>query len=329
MQLARKNTSAEITIELIMSKISEYDVYRSELGDFTIGRSISNPMRLDENPSMCVYMSSSGHLFHKDYADDRFAGGCIDLVCQKYGLNYDKALQKVAKDFGIKDAGSEEYKKIISQYVKPVLDMKMHSLIHVSVRKWEKADLDYWKQFGITIDHLRGDDVYCVKSLSINRRKVFIRPGELCFVYRYAEGFKVYFPLRSKEDGKWKSNITTRTVENLKALNGATKVLITKAKKDRMCLQAIFPDLAIISVQNETRSCFTEEFVNALKGKEVWINYDSDEAGVKNCQALTADFGYKYINVPKQYLPIKDFADLYKEEGAEPIINYFKKRGLI
>jgi hypothetical protein len=66
-----------------------------------------------------------------------------------------------------------------------------------------------------------------------------------------------------------------------------------------------------------------------LRGRDVWINYDSDEAGVKNCTNITSEFGYKYINVPKNYLPVKDFADLYKEHGEEEVINVLKQKNLI
>jgi hypothetical protein len=96
-----------------------------------------------------------------------------------------------------------------------------------------------------------------------------------------------------------------------------------------MVLSRYFP--TVLSVQNESRACFTPEFLLALEGKEVWINFDSDEPGVKNCKIITEEFGFKYINVPRQYLTenIKDFADLYKHHGEKPITDYLKSKGLI
>jgi hypothetical protein len=328
MHLARK--ADDITADLIYSKIDDYDIYRYYMGDFKVGTAICNHHRGDKNPSFVIYAGESGHLFHRDYADENFRGGPFDLIGQIYaGLNYDGALKKVAHDFWIADSSSMDYKKITSKYVKPTIDMKRHALIQVSARKWDEKDLAYWLQYGIAQEQLRREDVYCVKEWSLNRRKQYIGPGELCFAYRYSEGFKVYYPFHPK-DTKWFGNITINTVENLSVLKKATTVLITKAKKDRMCLQNLFPDLAILSVQNESRACFNEAFVSALAGKEVWINYDSDEAGVKNCKKITEEFGYNYINVPRQYLSdkIKDFSDLYKQEGSDPIFKYFKSKGL-
>lgn len=326
MQLAKK--ADDITSQLIYSKIEDYDIYRFYLGDFKIGQAFCNTIRGDRNPSMVIYVGEAGHLFHRDYADERFKGGAFDLVTQLFpGMNYDAALKRVASDFGITDAASEEYKRIVSQYNKPLIDKKRHSLIQVNARKWEKADLDYWAEYGITLENLREEEVYCVKQWSLNRRRMHIGPGELCFAYRYNEGFKVYYPTRTKDEGKWTTNITTAHVENLSALKSASKVLITKAKKDRMVLQRYFP--TVLSVQNESRACFTPEFISALQGKEVWINFDSDEAGVKNCKILTEEFGFKYINIPKKYMPIKDFADLYRMHGEGPIVDYLIQKGLL
>lgn len=326
MKLAPK--PEDITPALIYSKISDYDIYRMYMGEFTIGRPICNHHRGDKNPSFVIYLGQAGHLFHRDYADEKYRGGPFDLIQQLFlGMDYDKALRKVANDFGIQDSSSTEYQKITSKYAKPVIDMKRHALIHMSARKYNEQDLAYWAAYGITHEDLRREEVYCVKEWSLNRRKQFIGPGELCFGYRYNEGFKIYYPNRTKDTGKWTSNITTQLVENLPALKNADRVLITKAKKDRMVLSRYFP--AVLSVQNESRSCFTEAFVNQLKGKEVWINYDSDAPGVKACTTITEEFSFKYINIPKIYLPIKDFADLYKQHGEQPIIDYLQSKGLI
>jgi 5S rRNA maturation endonuclease (ribonuclease M5) len=327
MQIKKKKE--ELTYEYIMKKISEYDIYRYEIGDFTIGTALCNPMRNDRSPSFVIYMGQTGHLFHRDYADERYQGRCIDLVQQKYGLSYDKALKKVASDFGLDDESSEVYKSIISQYPKPLLDMKRHAHIIVSVKKWTKEYIDYWTQYGVGIEELKKEEIYPLKEFFVNRRKEYMEPNEIGFVYRYTEGYKIYFPDRTKEKGKWKSNITTRIVENMAALKEAKKVLITKSKKDRLVLQKYLHDTAVLNVQNESRSCFTEEFVSALRDKEVWINYDSDEPGVKACKAITEEFGYNYINIPKQYLPVKDFADLYRVHGEDALITILKSKNLI
>jgi|APFre7841882654_1041346.scaffolds.fasta_scaffold01151_16 5S rRNA maturation endonuclease (ribonuclease M5) len=314
-----------ITKQFLFSKISEYDVYRYYVGEFKLGQTFCSPLRKDNNPSFTIFAGQDGRLHHIDHADDRYKGDCIDIVQSMFNLDTRTAMEKIAKDFFLLE-GKDEHKKITSLYTKPVIDPKRHAMIQVTTKPFTAEDKAYWLQFGITRDELKKEDVYSVKDLYINRRREIVKPGELCFAYRYDEGFKIYFPNRPKEQ-RWKSNITTKTVENLNIINDAKRVLVTKSKKDRLVLARYFP--TVISVQNESRSCFTEQFVSMLSNKEVWINYDSDEAGVKACKTITEEFGYRYINIPKKYLPIKDFADLYKEYGEEPIVNYLKEKGFI
>ena len=324
MELAKKEEI--VTKEFLFSKIEPYDVYRYYIGEFTIGQVRKSPFHKDNNPSFGVYMRN-GRLLHNDFSDDKYRGDCIDLVQQLFNLDTKRATKKIAKDFGIAD-GKDESERITSQYSKPFMDQKRHSFIQVSTRAWVKEDAEYWKQFGITKEQLKADEVYPIKDLFINRRKERTDKGELVYAYRYNEGFKIYFPNRPKGE-RWKSNIPITIVENIKILDDydPSVVLITKSKKDRLVLSRYFPH--VLNVQNETRACFTEQFVERLKGRIVGINYDSDDTGVRNCTNITTEFGYRYINVPREFLPIKDFADLYRLYGEELLINILTQKGLL
>lgn len=317
-----------VSIQFIYSRISDYDIYRYEIGNFSINHAFCNPLRKDNNPSFVIYMNEAGKLRHKDFADSAYSGSGIEFVQQKYGLSIGDAMKKIAKNFGLLEEDNKVYKEVLSSYTKPVMDMKRYTFIQISVRKWEKRDVEYWGQFGITVEDLKKEDVYPLKELFINRRRDPFSPDELVYAYRYPEGFKIYFPQRKKGE-RWKSNIKTSIVENIEILDlyDPAVVLITKSKKDRMVLSRYFP--YVLNVQNESKSCFTPEFIEKLKGRTVWINYDSDEAGVKSCIDITAEHGYKYINVPKRYWPVKDFADLYKTYGEEELNNCLKEKNLI
>jgi len=323
-----KKRKDPVSLQLIYSRISDYDIYRYEIGNFSINHAFCNPLRKDNNPSFVIYMNEAGNLRHKDFADSSYSGSGVEYVQQKYGLSVGDAMRKIAKNFGLLDEDDTTYKEVTSSYTKPVMDQKRYTFIQVKVRKWEKRDLDYWGQFGISVEELKAEAVYPLSELFINRRRDPFRQDELVYAYKYETGFKIYFPQREKGE-RWKSNIKTSIVENIKILQelDPAVVLITKSKKDRLVLSRYFP--YVMNVQNESRSCFTPEFVEMLRGRDVWINYDSDEAGVKNCTNITSEFGYKYINVPKNYLPVKDFADLYKEHGEEEVINVLKQKNLI
>lgn len=313
-----------INKDYLFQKIDYYDVYRYYIGNFSVGQPISSPFRKDNNPSFSIYIKD-GKLRHHDFGDDRYKGDCIDLVKQLFNLDTKEAILKIAKDFGISE-GVDNSARITSTYTKPYISEKASHLIQISARRWSAEDIAYWKQFGITTTMLREDNVYPVKEAYLNKRRIGMWKDELVYAYQYDEGIKLYFPNREKKE-KWKSNIPLTVVENQKVLENAKRVIITKAKKDRLVLSRYMDN--VLNVQNETRACFTPEFVKKLEGKEVWINYDSDDVGVKNCTAITKEFGFKYVNVPREYLPVKDFSDLYKEHGEKVLLQVLKSKNLI
>lgn len=321
-----------ITYQVILDKIGSEAIYRAEIPDMKIGRAMCNCMRKDQNPSLAIFVGEDRQLHHIDYADDRYKGNCINLIMQKYSMTYREALNKVARDWGLIEGQSIH--KIPEVAENRLLQaQKRHSLIQVTVRTWEKRDIEYWSKYGIMPHQLIANKVAPIKELYINRQKEPISKGEIAYVYQYDSGLKIYMPTREKNE-KWKSNITTRTVEGLEKLNGHQKVIVTKSLKDRCTLVNILPpEIAIISTQNESISAWTDELLELLKGKKVWIAYDNDPPGKQASIRVNQRYPWmKHVNVPDNMWTnegIKDWADVYKKYGPDPIIEHMKKKKII
>lgn len=313
MTLKRKEDT--ITKEEVLNRLSEYDVYRYECPEFTIGRPFLNFMRGEKDPSLMVFLGQDGRLHHHDHGDNSYRGDCWDLVCQKYGITLPEAIKHVAKTFMLIDGPVDGYKAITGTYSKPLMIPQRHSLIHVTTKKWTPEAMGYWESYSITKEQLREEQVYQVATWSLNRRKQYIGENELCMCYKYTNGYKMYYPTRTKGADKWISNISTQLVENTQVIKNNDVIVITKAKKCRMYLSHLIP--GCISVQNETRSGFSEELIEQLKGKQVYVQFDSDPAGKKHSMKLTKELGYKHLNVPDKLLQegIKDYSDWYRARG--------------
>ncbi len=317
--------------EMIFSKLSEYDLYRYYLGsEFKLNTTFKSPLHKDRNPSFSIGTSKSERLIWRDYSTDE-KGGAIDLVERLYGITYGQALDKIAKDFGLME-GKDQHKKIISQYIQPVIDSSRSTLIQVTTKKMTKADIGYWGQYKLNSAELQADGVYSVKEWFLNRKKQQMAPNELCYAYHYeGKGFKIYMPERSREEGRWKSSISCSLVEGLEKLNGDPRVLITKSKKDKLTLQKIIP-YPVINTQNEGISAYSEEFRELLKGRKVIINYDADEAGVKNCKKICDLWNYNYVNTPRELLKVgvKDISDWVAHSGGyDEIEQFLRMKGVI
>lgn len=316
----------DITKEFVMSKVDSYTIYRFEIPNVQIGVAICSPLRIDRVPSFVVRVHESGQLKHTDYGREEFHGDCIDFICQKYQLNYDQALRKICRDFGILD-NSNKYKEIEKQYVKPIMDIRRSCMIQVEARRWHKKDLEYWGRYGITLEELRGEEVYPIARCWINRMNHPLQNTEIAFAYRFPNGFKLYFPERSREL-RWKSNIPLSTIEHENRIESTNRVIVTKSRKDCILLSKYLP--GVISVQNESRAAFNGEFISKLQGKDVIINFDADPVGKTNSMKLTKEYGFRHINVPDIYLPkAKDYSDLFFHFGEKAVLDHLKLKNLL
>ena len=325
MKFKVRELKVNITKEFLYSKISAYDIYRFYIGDFKVNSIFKSPLREDRNSSFGINMRPDGELRYKDFAYPAINGDCFSFVMQKYGIDLNQAFNKIANDFGITGT-TKDYQESLSYYKKE--KVVYHSFIQIESKEFTSKDLEYWLQYGITKGQLVHDNVYSVKELCIDRQRFPIKKDELVFAYKYDLGFKIYLPCREK-GLKWKSNIPTSYIEGDKYLHLYDKVIITKSKKDRLVLTNLLPNYCIINVQNESNSAFTQSFIDRLEGKDVWINFDSDNAGKTSSIALTSKYKFKHINVPDELYPIKDFSDWYETSGEETIIEYLKSKNII
>ncbi len=99
----------ELSPEYILSKVSEYEIYRYYLGyDFNIGQAVLSPFRKEENPSLTIRVNSNGEIRHKDWTDSEKCGGCIDFVMQLFNEDFYASLRRIDKDFGLGVLGNNE-----------------------------------------------------------------------------------------------------------------------------------------------------------------------------------------------------------------------------
>lgn len=320
----------DITKELILSKVDEYDIMRFYIGsNLKLNVAMNSVLRRDNTPSFSVRMSKNGHLYYTDYATEEY-GDAINLVEKMYGLSYNKALQKIAADMGIVSA-NEEYKKIMSEYIKPVMDVKRHALLQCTTKRFNNRELnDYWGRYKVIgQEKLRKHDVYSLKEVFLNRKKVPIGKNEMVFGYWYTNGWKVMFPERAHEH-KWLSNIPLDTPGGLQNLNKDHNTLIVKSKKCFMVMEDVYEYLCYM--QNEGLGSVTEKTASYINenSKKVFYGGDADSAGKKASYKITGKFSWNHVNTPDKLLPRKDWSDWAEyAETLEPIKQHLKLKGVI
>lgn len=328
MQIAKKGVAKED----ILAKISDYDIFRYYLGNFTLGKTVCSPFgKRDTNPSLLVKVGKGGSIMYKDMRFSEYTGDCFKLVMQLFGLSFVEAINKIAMDFGIIDS-SHKYEIIKAAYVPEEKIIKPPTLIQVIERPFTNKDLNYWRPEIFSADDLKKDWIFSIKCAWINDSKVQLEKDELAFAYYFPEidKWKLLFPEKSKKD-KWRTNVPNEYVEGKENLVGCTRGLVTKSRKDRMFLRKFIP--SVCNTQNESEIAFTEEFVSFLRYncKEIYLQFDGDETGKKNAKTLTDKHGFGNLCIP-QYLVDEgdtDFYDWGKKDGLEPVRKFLKKKGII
>ena len=318
-------------METILSKISDYDIFRFYMPtrDWKLNQVTFSPFRMEKNPSF-VIGNRFGPVSFIDFADTSKRGDCFEFVSTLFNISHIEALRLIDRDFGLGIESGENigsYKKIVSEYKQPEIT-KRTTIIQASVRKFTNRELEYWNQYHISLDELRANHVYAIKSVYLNKQKFSMKEDELVFGYLYGEYWKIYRPFADKKS-KWvPNNVPITEMDGKKDVETCRIAFINKSKKDYMVMKKIFPTCC--AVQNEGLGCFSEDNVSYLKdNSDIQIlSFDSDETGVQNSQKITKLFDFEYANVPRKYLKegIKDWADLAKVHGLAAVEDCLNKK---
>lgn len=311
-----KQQDAPITLDYILSKVTEYDIYARYIGQFKIGFIYNSPFRKDKNPSFGIFRSrKSGKLLFKDHGNGE-CGDVIKFVELYTGLtNYNDILNRIVTDMSITN---NTKLKSTKQYE------SKDTVIGVVRQDWTDVDKQYWSQFGITKETLIKFNVFSIKYyLCDGIVKGIYKNENPMYAYKVYDHFKIYRPLADKYT-KWRNNLTPYDIQGYEQLpKKGDLLIITKSLKDVMCLY----EMGYTAISPSSESTFlTPDVIDALKRrfKRILICFDRDISGVKNMRKISLKTGLKGFLVHKKW-KAKDISDAIKLNGFEIIKNWLKE----
>lgn len=306
-----------ITLDDILSKVTEYDIYSRYIGHFKIGLIYNSPFRKDKNPSFGIFYSKkSGRLLFKDHGTGE-CGDVIKFVSLYTGItNYNDILNRIVKDLNITN---NTVLKVSKEYKIPT-----ETVIGVVRQDWTDVDKQYWSQFGITIDTLKKFNVSSIKYYLCNGIvKAIYKDTNPMYAYKVYNHFKIYRPLADKYT-KWRNNLTEIDIQGYEQLPESSNLLIiTKSLKDVMCLY----EMGYTAISPSSESTFIpDKVLKQLKKrfKRILICFDRDASGVKNMRKISLKTGLNGFLVHKKYKS-KDISDAVKNNGFEEIKQWLNK----
>jgi 5S rRNA maturation endonuclease (ribonuclease M5) len=306
-----------ITLDWILSKVTEYDIYAKYIGQFKVGMIYNSPFRKDKNPSFGIYYSKrTKQLLFKDHG----TGECgnvikfVSLFTSK--TEYNDILSDIVDKLNITNNT-----KLVSskQYIQPT-----ETVIGVVRQEFTDVDINYWKQFNISINTLKKFNVNSIKYYLCNGivKGTYKRENPM-YAYKVYNNFKIYRPLADKYT-KWRNNLTDYDIQGYEQLPQKGDILfITKSMKDVMCLH----EMGIPAVSPSSESTFLpKDVLEQLKTrfKRIIILFDRDVAGVKRSRKLSRETGLEAIFINKKF-KAKDVSDAVKANSFEEIKNWLNE----
>ena len=306
-----------ITLDWILSKVTEYDIYAKYIGQFKVGMIYNSPFRKDKNPSFGIYYSKrTKQLLFKDHGTGE-CGNVIKFVSLFTGkTEYNDILSDIVDKLNITNNT-----KLVSskQYIQLT-----ETVIGVVRQEFTDVDINYWKQFNISINTLKKFNVNSIKYYLCNGivKGTYKRENPM-YAYKVYNNFKIYRPLADKYT-KWRNNLTDYDIQGYEQLPQKGDILfITKSMKDVMCLH----EMGYPAVSPSSESTFLpKDVLEQLKTrfKRIIILFDRDTSGVKRSRKLSRETGLEAMFINKKF-KAKDVSDAVKANSFEEIKNWLNE----
>lgn len=303
-----------VTLDDVMSRVTECDILGHYLGVTCLPVVISSPLRKDVHPSFRLYVTDKGNVHYFDYAT-RDCGGLFDLLMLMWNRSFPDVLSRIWSDI----PSFSRAKVMISSYsaMPDVHSGKGDVKIECRVREWRDYDIEYWGSFGISREWLEYVEIYPVSHKIVTkngRRYVF---GADKYAYAYVERkenrvtVKIYQPFNTR-GYKWSSGHDGSVISLwTKIPERGDIVCICSSMKDALCLWANtgIPSIAMQGegylISNTAAGELRRRYSN------VFILFDNDPPGLADGARLSELTGFTNIVLPR-INGAKDVSDLFK-----------------
>lgn len=283
----------------IRKYVSDKDIFEHYSG-YTIkqGQLYVSPLRKDKNPTCSFFISRGNVLTMYDHSG-HFTGNCFDFVCRLFNIPFSAALDLINRDL----IGNRKIQ--VRRTTEIVIPDK--NKIQFEERDWNSNDDLYWNRYGITREIRNILRIKPVRFLWLNG-KFSYGYTEQCPAYAYHftdEDIKVYFPLKTRGEGRFWCNTEYVSGYDLLPETGDI-VLITKAYKDVGTLLAL--NVPAIAPQSEVHKMDVRIIDDLkLRFKEIYTLYDFDLTGIRAANILKRKYRIKPVFITNGRFNTKNY----------------------
>ena len=327
MAIKSRNSKDYLHTNVILSKITEYDIFKYYCPSFLeIRKKFKSEIRKDNSPTVSI-IPYNGRLLYKDFGSSEHAFDCFNYVKYKYSCSFIGALRIIDCDFNLGLSSKKDVINFTMGYMAYRQDKtpkftESQVIIKKKKRIWTKEDAKFWSQYLVSKELLIKFAVEPISHFWVNSNRFSCK--SISYAFRFNNRYKIYSPYDTKN--KWLSNTKKTDVQGYKQLpNKGERVIITSSLKDVMCLHAA--GYSAIAMQSEMQVP-EQKLVDNLKSrfKRIDVLYDNDFTNVNNpgqtmAKKICALYGFNNICIPTSF-ESKDPSDLVSNTNGFTNLNF-------
>ena len=327
MVIQSRNSEDHLHTNVILGKISEYDIFKYYCPSFIeIRKKFKSELRKDNSPTVSI-IPYNGRLLYKDFGYLNHSFDCFNYVRYKFGCSFIAALRIIDCDFNLGLSSKKDVINFTMGYMayrqsKTPKFTESQVIIRKKKRHWTKEDAKFWSQYLVNKDLLIKFAVEPISHFWVNSARFSCQ--SISYAFRFNNRYKIYSPYDTKN--KWLSNTKKTDVQGYKQLpNKGERVIITSSLKDVICLHAA--GYNAIAMQSEMQIP-EQKLVENLKTrfKRIDVLYDNDFDKVNNpgqtmAKKICALYGFNNICIPTSF-ESKDPSDLVSNTNGFTNLNF-------
>lgn len=308
------------SIDELYESLTDEDMLNHYFGDFKKGMWYKSPFRDEINASFTISYYKDKWLWRDFGIDPRPKSG-IEFVMRLYNVGLNDAIDIIYRDL-ILNTNNVEL-KVVNK--KPTTQS---ASVPTACRLLPMQDsvLKYWLEYNVEKEDLKYYNIYSGEvwyNRSIYFKTTKYKPVSIYMFDIEKKIWKGYNPGVTK---RFFSNNISNHIQNYKEVSNTSNSRNVKYIEDVLFITKSYKDCIILNllgyhaIAPHAESMFLAPWeIDDFKTKfpYIYVFYDSDTTGVTKCTEFTTQNQLLYINIPKEYYPLKDPSDIVKIHGQE------------
>lgn len=293
-----------------MGKIDDMEIWRSLIG-FTPepNKYIHSPFRNDKKPNSRFCYDKQGVLHFWDAYSDHNGKTALQMYSIIHNLTKLEAYLECKKKFLRNTPIKKEIFIQDSLIIKPIFKL------------FDKNAREYWDKLGVTNRKNISQVSKIIYETDTSIKTV--KEEELCFYYKFKNGWKIYRPYSKK--GKWLSKVS---YEDVWIYNENSPLLVLlKSSKCFKVIESIVTELNINVTLTHLQSEVIVKDINKIPNLKLYNNYskkvyiaDNDTTGIEAANTLSK-VGFDFYFTDKG----KDLTEYLELTSRKELITWFLK----